>query len=158
MLIRKTFQHHIQLKKVCSVASPGVCELKRPTFQNFSYSANSVIPCYTINEIITAWHLSSWINRIKIHIILDTHSHLSLSSIQMTYCIRWQINHVIYLLQSLEETCCSWTWWEIGAGALVWPWAPSISSPRTSRAVSWKHCWDQPQDSLSHALLYIEWQ
>lgn len=98
-------------------------------------------------------HSDSWI---KIQFILDTVFIMSL--IQMTDLVRRQMNHVVYLLQSWGETCCSWTCQEVGAGALVWPWAPSISSPRTSRAVSWKHCQDQPQGSLSHVLLDIEWR
>lgn len=95
---------------------------------------------------------------LKIRLILDPFFITSL--IQMTDVVGCQMNHVIYLLQSWGETCCCWTCcWEVGAGALVWPWAPSISSPRTSGAVSRKHRHqDQPQGSLSHVLLDIEWQ
>lgn len=65
---------------------------------------------------------------------------------------------VSYLLQTWGETCCGWTCWQVGAVVSVWPWAPSISSPRTSRAVSGKHGEDQPQGSRSKVLLDIEWQ
>lgn len=92
----------------------------------------------------------------KTEFILDTVFITSL--VQMTDLIGRQTNHVIYLLQTWGETCCGWTCWQVGAGALVWPWAPSISSPRTSGAVSWKHGQDQPQGSRSNVLLDIDWQ
>lgn len=41
---------------------------------------------------------------------------------------------------------------------MVWPWAPTISSPRTSRAVSGKHDEDQPQGGRREAFLDMEWQ
>lgn len=63
-----------------------------------------------------------------------------------------------YLLQIWGEICCGWTYWWVGAGGLVWPWAPSISSPRTSGAVSGKHEEDQPQGGRREAFLDMEWQ
>lgn len=88
--------------------------------------------------------------------VLDTVCITSL--IQMTDLVERQIHHIIYLLPTARETCCSRTCWEMGVGSVVWPLAPSISSPRTSRAVGWKHRQDQPQGSHRDVLLDIEFQ
>lgn len=123
-----------------------------------THSKHTKHPYYTNDFKCDFYCMARWRHNkqpwMKIQFILDTIK----SIIQMTDLVGRQMNHVIYLLQSWGETCCGWTCWEVGAGALVWPWAPSISSPRTSRAVSRKHCQDQPQGSLSHELMDIEQQ
>lgn len=41
---------------------------------------------------------------------------------------------------------------------MVWPWAPSISSPGPSGAVSGKHDERQPQGGRREAFLHMEWR